>query len=36
MREEALKRKIVMAPVSRVGDLVDDPQLVYRRFFSGI
>jgi benzylsuccinate CoA-transferase BbsE subunit len=36
MRKEALKRKIVMAPVSRVGDLADDPQLIYRRFFSQI
>jgi benzylsuccinate CoA-transferase BbsE subunit len=36
MREEALKRKIVMAPVSRVGDLVDDPQLIYRGFFNEI
>jgi benzylsuccinate CoA-transferase BbsE subunit len=30
---EALKRKIVMAPVSRIADLELDPQLVFRRFF---
>jgi len=30
---EALKRKIVMAPVSRIADLQLDPQLVFRRFF---
>lgn len=36
MREQALRRKIVMAPVSRVGDLADDPQLVFRRFFADV
>ena len=36
MREQALRRKIVMAPVARVGDLMDDPQLIYRGFFSEI
>ena len=30
---EALRRKIVMAPVSRIADLPQDPQLVFRRFF---
>jgi benzylsuccinate CoA-transferase BbsE subunit len=30
---EALRRKIVMAPVSRIGDLPHDPQLVFRRYF---
>lgn len=30
---EALRRKIVMAPVARVADLAQDPQLVFRRFF---
>ena len=33
MRAEALRRKIVMAPVSKVGDLADDPQLIFRQFF---
>ncbi len=36
MREQALRRKIVMAPVSRVADLADDPQLIFRRFFGDI
>jgi benzylsuccinate CoA-transferase BbsE subunit len=31
--ENALKRRIVMAPVSRVRDVLDDPQLVYRDYF---
>lgn len=30
---EALDRKIAMAPVSRVSELPEDPQLVYRRYF---
>jgi benzylsuccinate CoA-transferase BbsE subunit len=30
---EALRRKIVMAPVARIADLPQDPQLVFRRFF---
>lgn len=30
---EALKRKLVMAPVSTIADLQSDPQLVFRRFF---
>jgi benzylsuccinate CoA-transferase BbsE subunit len=33
IRNEALSRKIVMAPVSKVGDLADDPQLIFRRYF---
>jgi benzylsuccinate CoA-transferase BbsE subunit len=36
MREaaaEALKRKIVLAPVSRVSDLTENPQLLFRRYF---
>lgn len=33
---EALRRKIVMAPVSRVADLAQDPQLVFRRFFQKV
>ncbi len=36
MRGQALRRKIVMAPVSRVGDLADDPQLIFRRFFADV
>ena len=36
MREQALKRKIVMAPVSKVGDLTDDPQLIFRQFFTDL
>jgi benzylsuccinate CoA-transferase BbsE subunit len=30
---EALRRKLVMAPVSRIADLPTDPQLLFRRFF---
>ncbi|MCC6197920.1 MAG: CoA transferase [Burkholderiales bacterium] len=30
---EALARKIVMAPVSRIGDVLDDEQLAHRDFF---
>lgn len=30
---EALRRKIVMAPVARIADLPQDPQLIFRRFF---
>jgi benzylsuccinate CoA-transferase BbsE subunit len=30
---EALKRKLVMAPVSRIADLQADPQLLFRQFF---
>lgn len=30
---EALRRKVVMAPVARIADLPQDPQLVFRRFF---
>jgi benzylsuccinate CoA-transferase BbsE subunit len=36
MREQALRRKIVMAPVSKIGDLADDPQLVFRQFFADV
>ncbi len=31
--DEALKRRIVLAPVNRVSDVLTDPQLVYRNFF---
>jgi benzylsuccinate CoA-transferase BbsE subunit len=33
---EALRRKIVMAPVSRIADLQADQQLVFRRFFQKV
>jgi benzylsuccinate CoA-transferase BbsE subunit len=33
---EALKRKIIMAPVSRIADLQTDPQLVFRRYFQKV
>lgn len=33
MRNEALRRRIIMAPVSQVSDLPGDPQLVFRRYF---
>jgi benzylsuccinate CoA-transferase BbsE subunit len=36
IRDEALRRKIVMAPVSKIGDLVDDPQLVFRQYFAEV
>lgn len=36
MRAEALRRRIIMAPVSRIGDLEADPQLVFRRFFRDV
>ena len=36
LRAEALRRKIIMAPVSRVCDLQADPQLVFRRFFHDV
>ncbi len=36
LRQEALSRKIIMAPVSRIADLPADPQLVFRRFFRDV
>lgn len=33
---EALRRKVVMAPVSRIADIPQDPQLLFRRFFRKI
>jgi benzylsuccinate CoA-transferase BbsE subunit len=33
LAREALARKILMAPVSRLSDLPADPQLVFRRYF---
>ena len=36
LRTEALRRKIILAPVSRVADLPEDPQLVFRRFFRDV
>ena len=36
MRENALKRKLVMAPVSTLADLQTDPQLIYRHYFQPV
>jgi benzylsuccinate CoA-transferase BbsE subunit len=36
MRENALKRKLVMAPVSTLADLQVDPQLIYRHYFQSV
>ena len=36
MCDNALKRKLVMAPVSKLADLQDDPQLVYRQYFQQV
>jgi len=36
LRTEALGRKIIMAPVSRIADLPGDPQLLFRRFFHDV
>jgi benzylsuccinate CoA-transferase BbsE subunit len=36
LRSVALKRKIVLAPVSRIADLQLDPQLLFRKFFHPI
>lgn len=36
LRTEALARKIIMAPVSRITDLPGDPQLLFRRFFHDV
>lgn len=36
LRDGALTRKIVMAPVARLRDLPDDPQLKARGFFRGV
>jgi len=36
LRTEALARKIIMAPVSRIADLPGDPQLLFRRFFHDV
>ncbi|PZW48049.1 benzylsuccinate CoA-transferase BbsE subunit [Humitalea rosea] len=33
MRNQALRRRIIMAPVSGIADLAADPQLVFRRYF---
>ncbi|GAC1343369.1 MAG: CoA transferase [Acetobacteraceae bacterium] len=33
LREAALARKIIMAPVSRIAELPGDPQLIFRRYF---
>lgn len=31
--EQALRRKVVMAPVARIGDVLGDRQLAYRKYF---
>jgi benzylsuccinate CoA-transferase BbsE subunit len=36
LRAEALKRKLVLAPVSSISDLQFDPQLLFRGFFSSL
>lgn len=36
LRAEALTRKIIMAPVSRIADLPGDPQLLFRHFFQDV
>ena len=36
LRAEALRRKIILAPVSRISDLAADPQLLFRRFFHDV
>lgn len=36
MRDNALKRKLVMAPVSTLADLQADPQLIYRQYFQSV
>jgi len=33
LRAQALKRKVCLAPVSRIADLQDDPQLAFRDYF---
>ncbi len=33
---EALRRKVVLAPVSRIADIPHDPQLLFRRFFQKV
>ncbi len=34
LAREAIARRIVMAPVARISDVLDDPQLAYRNFFT--
>ncbi|MEX0406838.1 CoA transferase [Aquibium sp. LZ166] len=34
LTREAIARRIVLGPVSRVSDIFDDPQLAYREFFT--
>jgi benzylsuccinate CoA-transferase BbsE subunit len=31
--QDSLKRRVVLAPVNRVSDVLDDPQLAYRNYF---
>jgi benzylsuccinate CoA-transferase BbsE subunit len=35
LAREAIARRIVMAPVARIGDVLQDPQLAHRDFFTG-
>ena len=36
MARQAIARRVVMGPVSRIGDVLDDPQLAYRDFFTPV
>lgn len=36
MARQAIARRIVMGPVSRISDVIDDPQLAYRNFFTQV
>jgi benzylsuccinate CoA-transferase BbsE subunit len=36
LTHEALKRKIVLGPVSTVLDVLEDPQLLHRQFFESV
>jgi benzylsuccinate CoA-transferase BbsE subunit len=36
MRDEALRRKVVLAPVCKIEDLTEDPQLIFRSFFQTV
>ena len=36
MRAQALRRRIIMAPVSGIADLAADPQLMFRRYFQDL
>jgi benzylsuccinate CoA-transferase BbsE subunit len=36
LTDEAVKRRLVLGPVSRIGELVDDEQLIFRHFFTKV